>query len=335
MPKARKTQVSLEATPYYHCISRCVRRAFLCGKDELTGRDYEYRRQWIEDRMLEISTIFSIDIAAYAILNNHYHVVVHIDQDRANKWSIREVCTRWHKLFAGNDLSRRLLKDEMLSSDEENRLAEISEEWRKRLFSLEWFMRCLNEPIARDANQEDQVTGRFWEGRYKSQALLDEKALAACLAYVDLNPIRAKMADTPEDSDHTSIKKRIDHQLQTEPQNPELIGAQPRALLPFAGYPRQNMPKGLPFRYTDYLELVDWTGRILREDKRGSIAEETPDILDRLNIDPNHWVHLTKDFESPFKSLVGSAYRIKQACQQMGKCWVHGIRRCAEVFPDT
>ncbi len=81
MPKARKTQVSLEATPYHHCISRCVRRAFLCGKDELTGRDYEYRRQLIEDRMLEISTIFSIDIAAYAILNNHYHVVVHILAD--------------------------------------------------------------------------------------------------------------------------------------------------------------------------------------------------------------------------------------------------------------
>jgi hypothetical protein len=103
----------------------------------------------------------------------------------------------------------------------------------------------------------------------------------------------------------------------------------------FAGYPRQNMPKGLPFRYTDYLELVDWTGRILRDDKRGSIPEEIPEILERLNIDPSHWVHLTKDFESPFKSLVGSAYRIKQACQQMGKCWVHGIRRCSEVFPDT
>lgn len=335
MPKARKTQVSLEATPYYHCTSRCVRRAFLCGKDELSGNNYEHRRQWIEDRILELSKIFAIDIAGYAIMNNHYHIVVHIDQDRAGQWTVRETCNRWHRLFSGNDLSRRFLKDERLSASEEKRLAENAEEWRSRLFALDWFMRCLNEPIAREANLEDKVTGKFWEARYKSQALLDEKALAACLAYVDLNPIRAKMAETPEESNHTSIKQRIDHQQQNQPDNPELIGAQPQSLLPFAGYPRNNMPKGLPFRYTDYLELVDWTGRILRDDKRGSIPEDFPDILTRLNIDPKHWIYLTQDFESPFKSLVGSAYRIKQACQQMGKRWVHGIRRCSEVFPDT
>jgi hypothetical protein len=174
-----------------------------------------------------------------------------------------------------------------------------------------------------------------WEGRFKSQALLDEKALAACMAYIDLNPIRAKMAETPEQSEYTSIKQRIDFQQQNQPTNPELIGAQAKPLLPFADYSRNNMPKGLPFRYTDYLELVDWTGRILRDDKRGRIPDNVPAILERLNIDPNHWVYLTRDFGSPFKSLVGSAYRIKQACQQMGKRWVHGLRRCAEVFPDT
>jgi hypothetical protein len=209
------------------------------------------------------------------------------------------------------------------------------EEWRQRLMDISWFMRCLNEPIARQANQEDKATGRFWEGRFKSQALLDEKALAACMAYVDLNPIRSRIAKTAETSDHTSVKKRIKHQSQTSPVNPEAIRAQPNELLPFAGYPRNKMPKGLPFRYTDYLELVEWTGRILRDDKKGYIPEYLPDILTRLNIDPRHWVYLTKDFESPFKSLVGSAFKIKQACEQMGKNWVHGVKRCAEVFPDT
>ncbi len=335
MPKARKTQISLEATPYYHCTSRCVRRAFLCGKDNQTGHDYEHRRQWIEDRMLELATIFSIDIAAYAIMNNHYHVVLHIDQENAAKWSDRQICNRWHKLFSGNDLSRRYLKNEELNTSEQKILTERVELWRARLIDLSWFMRCLNEPIARDANKEDKVTGRFWEGRYTSQALLDERALAACMAYVDLNPIRSRMAETPEASDHTSVKKRIEHQTQTSSDNPEAIRTQPNDLLPFAGYPRDKMPKGLPFRYTDYLELVDWTGRILRDDKRGYIPDHLPDILTRLNIDPRHWVYLTKDFESPFKSLVGSTFKIRQACEQMGKNWVHGMKRCAAVFPDT
>ena len=122
MPKARKTQVSIEATPYYHCVSRCVRRAFLCGKDQYSGQDFEHRRQWIEDRLLELTTIFAIDIAAYAIMHNHYHVVLHIDKEQANNWSIREVCEHWHKLFSGNDLSTRYLSGKILGSTEEQQL---------------------------------------------------------------------------------------------------------------------------------------------------------------------------------------------------------------------
>jgi hypothetical protein len=202
---------------------------------------------------------------------------------------------------------------------------------------ISWFMRCLNEPIARQANQEEKVTGRFWEGRFKSQALLDEKALAACMAYVDLNPIRSRMAKTPETSDHTSIQRRINKQTRTKTSqsHADPLSQQPDNLLPFAGNPRQKMPKGLPFKYTDYLELVDWTGRILREDKKGAIPANTPGILNRLNIDSKHWIYLTKDFESPFKTLVGCAHNVRQACEQLGKSWVHGIKQCSEVFPET
>ena len=223
MPKARKSQVSIEATPYYHCVSRCVRRAFLCGKDSQSGQDFEHRRQWIEDRLLALAGIFAIDIAAYAILSNHYHVVLHIDVDKARDWSMREVCSHWHELFSGYNLSTRYLAGEPLSTTEEEQLNIKVEDWRQRLVDISWFMRCLNEPIARQANQEDKATGRFWEGRFKSQALLDEKALAACMAYVDLNPIRAGMAETPETSDHTSVKQRIEHQNKTSPVNPETI----------------------------------------------------------------------------------------------------------------
>ncbi|WP_233243786.1 hypothetical protein [Bacterioplanes sanyensis] len=120
-------------------------------------------------------------------------------------------------------------------------------------------------------------------GRFKSQALLDEAALAACMAYVDLNPVRAKMAATPEKSAHTSIKLRIEKvKVSRQPNHPK---QQPRELLSFVGNPRQNIPLGIQMKLTNYRELVDWTGRIIRHDKRGAIAQNTAEILNRLGID--------------------------------------------------
>ena len=155
----------------------------------------------------------------------------------------------------------------------------------------------------------------WWESRFKSQALLDETALATCLAYVDLNPIRAQMAATPETSEFTSAKERMST-AQKAPESPERH--QPQNLFPFVGYSRQDMPAGLPFRLQDYLELVDWTGRQLRDDKRGSIDNGIPPILERLNIDVEHWVNNTRHFESQFKGLVGTAISIKTKFQQFG-----------------
>ena len=185
--------------------------------------------------------------------------------------------------------------------------------------------------IARQANSEDNCTGRFWEGRFKSQALLDDAALAACMTYVDLNLIRTDMAKTPETSEYTSIKQRIKKAQQVTYANQ--ARQQPKSLLPFAGYPREDMPKGLPFRLTDYLELVDWTGRILRDDKRGAIPESMTPILERLNMDSKHWLYLANYFESPFKGLVGSAYKLKQACEKLGYERTPGIRSCETYFP--
>jgi hypothetical protein len=135
------------------------------------------------------------------------------------------------------------------------------------------------------------------------------------MAYLDLNPIRSKLADSPESSAHTLIQRRM--QISQQETN-----TQPIELLPFAGNPRKNIPEGIPFRYTDYLELVDWTGRILIDGKRGAIPANLPTILIRLSINPKHWTYLAKDFESPFKSLVGSVHNVKQACDQLGNHWV-------------
>ena len=123
-------------------------------------------------------------------------------------------------------------------------------------------------------------------------------------------------AKTPEIADHTSIQKRfIQAQKAAQPNHPQ---QQEKRRLIFAGNPKEDMPKGLPFQLTDYLELVDWTGRIIRKDKRGAIPDNTPSVLDRLNIDTRHWLYLTKHFENPFKGMVGSVNKLKEACKKLG-----------------
>jgi REP element-mobilizing transposase RayT len=99
MTRPRQQQISLEATSYYHCVSRCVRRAFLCGTDQVSGQYYEHRRAWIEDKILALAEIFAIDICAYAVMSNHYHIVFHINRSEANGWSNSEVIRRWHQLY--------------------------------------------------------------------------------------------------------------------------------------------------------------------------------------------------------------------------------------------
>ena len=257
MTRARYQQVSLGDTPYYHCICRCVRRAFLCGKDHYSGQDYEHRRQWVVDRLASLVDIFAIDLCAYAVMSNHYHVVLKVDRVRADNWTQREVAEHWMMLFTGPLLVQRWLRDE--TGDAETLKAmEIVEEWRIRLYDLGWFMRCLNEHLARRANEEDDCKGRFWEGRYKSQALLDEKALLSCMAYVDLNPVRANMASTPEDSDYTSVQQRsrMVQKASSETKTPTLL-----PLVDAEHIESDDEATISRMRLMDYLELVDATGR--------------------------------------------------------------------------
>ena len=188
-------------------------------------------------------------------------------------------------------------------------LLETVDVYRNRLMDISWFMRILNQSIATQANQEDNCTGHFWEGRFKSQALLDEAALAACMAYVDLNPVRANIAKTPESSGYTSVKQRAISAKK---------GKQPTRLLPFVGNPRNTMPKGLPFELKDYLELIELTGCCLREDKAGYIEENQPVMLTRLNINPENWLTLSKGFRALFHGAVGHSDVLAEYCKHKG-----------------
>jgi len=219
MTRPRSALVSLSDTPWYHVVSRCVRRAFLCGDDPHSGRNFDHRRGWIEARIRQLASVFTIDVAAYAVMSNHYHIVLKVDQARAEGLSDEEVLKRWTQLFTGPLVVRHYLNPQTRETLGKAQLAQVFEwaqVYRQRLADLSWYMRVLNEGIARLANQEDQVKGRFWEGRFKSQALLDEQALLAAMAYVDLNPIRAALAETPEESNYTSLQARLRPQMVEE-----------------------------------------------------------------------------------------------------------------------
>lgn len=302
MTQARSTLVSANDTPYYHCVSRCVRRAFLCGYDTHSQTDYEHRRQWLEDKLHKTANVFSIKLCSYAVMSNHYHIVIHIHPNIAAKWSKQEVIRRWHSLFKGTYLSQSFASGDVLLPTQREVLDQDIEIWRERLCSLSWFMKVVNESIARRANLEDKCTGHFWESRFKSQALLDERALLSCMAYVDLNPIRAKMAKSPETSDHTCIKSRIEVLKGRRKPTKSIENF-------FGSKPEET---GLPFVLRDYLELVDWTGRIVREGKRGKINSSLPPILERLSLNLEAWLVLTTQFERQFGQWVGSEHIVRQ-----------------------
>ena len=210
MTIARRKHLRLDITPFYHCITRCVRRAFLCGKDHVTGQTYEHRKDWIEKHLLLLSKVFCIDVAGYAVMSNHYHLVLHVDQQRAQKLTDEQVLKRWLQLYKGPVLIQRYVNEETLTAEETDRVRQTIAIWREELANISRFMGHLNQTISRRANREDGCRGRFWESRFKLQAILDLKALLRTLCYVDLNPIRAGIAKLPETSAYTSVKRRLD-----------------------------------------------------------------------------------------------------------------------------
>jgi hypothetical protein len=346
MTQARKAVVSISEVGVYHCISRCVRRAFLCGEDSYTGKNYEHRREWVRERIEFLSGLFGMEIFAYAVMSNHLHLVIRSRPDRVWAWSQREVAERWCKLFRGKAAIQRgdaydAVKFQRLLGD-----AEALEQCRTRLKDLSWFMRCLSEPLARRANQEDACTGRFWEGRFKCQRLLDEGAMLACMAYVDLNPVRARMADGLEDCHFTSVydrvvSKRAAARLQalgevdraTYSQKQQIGREQLRTrqcewLLDLDG------PES-PFEGVDtdyYLRLVEWTGQNLRDDKPGYIPVALETVLERYGLDAANWSQNVKRYGSLFHRIAGPADQLLHYARRRGQVWFRGKRGSEQLY---
>ncbi|MBL4821626.1 MAG: transposase [Gammaproteobacteria bacterium] len=326
MPQARYRLVDTETTPYYHCMSRCVRRAFLCGKDSFTGKNFDHRKQWILDRVKQLSSVFAIEVCAYAIMSNHFHLVLHVDTESAKAWTDDEVIERWLMLYKGPELANKYKAGEALDSIELDALTTLTQIWRTRLANLSWYMRCLNEVIARMANEEDNCTGRFWEGRFKSQALLNEAALISCMAYVDLNPVRAGMSDTLESSEFTSIQERLQAVSRSKSINRDLW------LKPLEQEEGLPSLKVLPIQETDYFTLVDWTGRAIRDDKRGAIPKHVQPILQRLGVNEANWVTNTQHFGSRFYRALGRVNQIRKLAMAADQNWIQGLSSARHFY---
>ena len=312
-----------------HTVTRCVRGAYLCGTDKATKRNYEHRRVWIQERLAFLAAGFGIDCLTFSVMSNHVHIILRSRPDLVRRWSNREVAERWVQLCPNRDGA-------LPEREEISRLAKLPDkiaEIRLRLSDISWWMRLLTQTIAKRANKENGCRGRFWEGRYKAQLLTDETAILACTMYVDLNPVRATMADSLENSYFTGAKLRLDNlnrnqpntrkrrvngetnllgkHLSNEPGKPWLspIRLKRFAKLPDhsnSGLKNDRQRKGfLTMSEAEYLALTDWTGRQSRSDKRGRIPKNILPVLENLEIDCDRWIEINRKFRALFRKGSG------------------------------
>ncbi|MCA9132300.1 MAG: hypothetical protein KDA45_04070 [Planctomycetales bacterium] len=302
MTAARSRIVDLSVTRWYHCISKCVRGAFLLSDKEakFPPRD---RKAWLEQRIEELTGIFAISVAGYAILDNHLHALLRVDENK--HWSAEEVVRRWFQLYPPRGKGRKLvpITDELVAKQARD------EKWvatrRKRLQTLGWFHKLLKEPLSRMVNKAEDCSGSVFEGRYKSIAVIGEEALLSVNVYIDLNPLAAGLAATPEECPYTSLKQRVEHAKcagRTDDLSVAMLGSvaasqaaegleEANWLIPIEDRrrldsSREGMQEG--FTLGNYLLLVDFTGRLFREGK-ATIAPELAAVFDRLGSSAEFW----------------------------------------------
>jgi REP element-mobilizing transposase RayT len=327
----RKNQIDLAETRFYHCISRCTQQSFLLGDDTLTKHNYDHRKTWVITQLNALCSVFAIQVCAYAVMSNHYHLVLHIAPERVNEWSDEEVILRSATINTLRVSGRFLTQEEKNKLSIKPRSKEEIEKMREKLFNISQFMAGMNQYLSRRANQETNRKGTFWDKRFSSVSLLDDAAVLSCMAYVDLNPVRAGMANSLEESDFTSIQERLRSyaQVQVTGVKPLLAPKHEQPLLtPFA---TPNGKSPIPCSLEDYINLVEWTGRQFRDGKASllqpvAVSVELQVMLKNVGISPEHWLHNATSSETKYARVMGSFETLKNWAKKKGLGWVRGMR---------
>lgn len=346
MTESRKKLIHIDSTPYYHISNQCVRGAYLMtkiDKHSKTGKLDLHRAQWFLDRLIQLSAIFCIDICAYAILPNRYHLVLKVNIDTAEHLTFFQVMARWKQVFNLPPIANKYANQEVLSLAEQATLDELMIQWRERLTDLSWFMRCLNETISRKINQEENCKGAFWQGRFKSQALLDEPAILACIMYVDLAPIREQLTPSLENVYLTSLNLRMSsfEQAQKEAKIYDIegdylaIAQQPDVLLPFDHMTRAGKQVHIPFHLPDYIELIQWTHKGIIDNKIPSNKYTSPKLLLQLAIKKRDWIDTCCQFNQHYSHVAGSWQKMCQFSRQFDGKWCKGKQNSQQLHPTT
>ena len=340
----------------YHCFSRCVRGAFLCGYDRQSGRNYRHRKRYLERRLRELTRYFCVKTVTATVQCNHHHTIVRTDPVAAGLLSAQEVLDRWRAVMPYKlKESEREEGLEGLKYRAELLDPQIIEEYRQRLNSVSWLMRLLKEPLARMANLEDGCKGHFWEGRFKCVRLDDAAALLACMSYVELNPIRAGVADRLENCDYTTIQERMKEykeraRAQRLKKYKRILGSEVEARLleRWASrkvaraqwlYPLEKLFEGWQGRsggieLGEYLELVDWSGRCSRREGEGRIPEHLAGILERLEANPEFWGEVVEEYGGLFHVVAAKASRLRELARQAGKRCYWGVKLKVPLYRE-
>jgi REP element-mobilizing transposase RayT len=334
MTYPRSRTISKTEDGRYHVISKTVRGAYL-----LTSNDvYDYRKMWILDKMIFLANIFYVGTISYALMDNHMHIVLETKYQIADKAPDEDIAFRWLYLHP----MRKIKEGESPAPTRKEINEFISDKkrvkiHREKLRDISCYMQELNQSIARRANKEDNVSGRFWQGRFKCINLAQPGSLLKCVMYVELNPVRAKMVDSPELSEFTSCYKRAKaeqarEKLENKPNNKKL---QEEAKLDSWLSPIFNTKKKrgiLEMTFKEYLELLDWTGRQIADGKRGAIPTHLKPILERLKLKSDDWIDSFKSFRKDFHTVAASEEKMREIAEKVDVCWFHGISAASRHF---